>query len=71
MLTVLEYLWVRSPEVILRMIEMNVLSNKILTTFPQKKMGLGNTESYAHLMKHDRWRRARCGAIRQVHSYEK
>lgn len=71
MLTILEYLCVRNPEVILRMLEKNVLSSKIFSTFPQKKTGLENPESYARLMKHDRWRRARGGAIRQVHSYER
>jgi len=71
MLTILEYLWVRNPEVILELVKMNALSDRVFITFPKKKTEVENAETYAHLMKHDRWRRVRGGAIRQVHSCEK
>lgn len=71
MLTVLEYLWVHNPKVILQLVEMNVLSDRVFAIFTEKKAEAGIEETYAHLMKHDRWRRVRGGAIRQVHSHEK
>jgi len=70
MLTILEYLWVRNPQVILELVEKNELSDRVFAAFFEKKRNKGIRDTYAHLMKHDRWRRAQGGAIRQVYNYE-
>ncbi|HHT05874.1 MAG TPA: hypothetical protein GXZ97_06360 [Hydrogenispora sp.] len=67
MLTILEYIWFNRPEVIMQLIEMNKLSAKIFVASAEEKREDSIDETYARLMKHDKWRRGRGGAIRQLH----
>lgn len=68
MVTILEYVWFNKPEVIVQLVEMNKLSARILVASTQETMEDGIEDTFAHLMKHDKWRRGRGGAIRQLHS---
>lgn len=68
MLTILEYIWFNRPEVIMQLIEMNKLSTKIFVASAEEKREDRIDETYARLMRHEKWRRGWGGAIRQLHS---
>ena len=70
MMSILEYLWVRNPQIVLQLVEMNSISAKIVDSIVKRKMQTEINPSYVRLMEHDSWQRVRGGAIRQVSSCE-
>lgn len=62
------YVWFNQPEIIMQLIELNKLSSKMFAASVRETMDDEAEERYARLMRHDKWRRGRGGAIRQLHT---